>query len=196
MKPGVRLFSVLRMDICCATFIEHFIHKRVGHASRSTTRAGCESIDCRASGCSAGDSYRYAAAMAFRHGAIHHASYSASYVDRFAPVDAIRSPGISWRAASVEQRKDRIDAMVRARPGEATGYLRFRALRHVAISPCSGRPVLAPFTSILTWAACAVSDNLRFMVAVRKPYQSPRLCFPWLCHTTFTRTCTRRVTWP
>jgi hypothetical protein len=96
------------------TLVEHLIHKHFGHATPQRV-ARFERV-LTALGPAGRIAFNGVAAIGFRHGTVHHASYAASYVDPC---------GAKGGAAS---RKVRIDAMVQRRPARevtdivASGY--------------------------------------------------------------------------
>ncbi|MEO5511680.1 MAG: hypothetical protein ABIS27_13695, partial [Longimicrobiales bacterium] len=130
------------------TFAEHCLHKYLGHASKER-QAKMARVLARF-GTIGQRLYRYAAATSFSHGTVHHASYAANYVDRFAPRDTA-SPSLDVADARTSIKR-RIDKMVGERTASeandivASGY--GTSLAH----PLQDVAVLAPFSSLLTIA--------------------------------------------
>jgi hypothetical protein len=112
---GVELLAGAVHGYLIGTFIEHAIHKQIGHASKKTL----EKIENVLSkfGPIGRSIYQSISDTAFSHGTIHHASYAGDYVDRFAPREKDQPQEIIEQKRA--QKKEKLDAMIEARGPKA-----------------------------------------------------------------------------
>jgi hypothetical protein len=140
------------------TFMEHTIHKYMGHASKRSL----ERLDRVLSrfGPIGKSIHRFVERTAYSHGTIHHGSYAGSYVDRFAPRDPNLPPEVIDQKR--KERKEKMDAMIHKRdPQEAADIYASDYGRRLAHA-IQDALIVMPFSAGMTLANSYLLRKLGF----------------------------------
>jgi len=129
------------------SFVEHAIHRYVGHARREVIEQ-LQALGQRfgALGRIVAEDFR---GTAFLHGTVHHGSYAAHYVERFAPREEAGQTAAQRQAQTVE-RHERMDQLIRNR-GASDVESAFRSEYGVSVGwAVRNALIVMPFTTVLS----------------------------------------------
>jgi hypothetical protein len=139
-----------------ATLLEHTIHARIGHASKSSMERLSGLLE--RFGPLGRAVHKWIDATRFSHAVIHHGSYAGSYVERFTPSDP-RLTKVQL-AARARQKKELIDKLAHERGPEEAAWI-FRSDYGRKLANALGNALwVAPATALVSLFSGAVAGSV------------------------------------
>lgn len=151
---GVEVLAGAVSGYLIGTFIEHAIHKHIGHASKRSLER-LEKILSKF-GPIGRAIHHSITETAFSHGTVHHASYAGDYVDRFAPRDKDLPKEVIEQKR--DQKKQTIDKMIEARGPEAMKEILASDYGRSLAHALKDALIFAPITALATLGTALIAN--------------------------------------